>query len=516
VVFHVRQENTGTTVVRSWIEHNIFDAKGRITEARTPAACIGYGVTVVDGFVVDVTPSNTGTTGLVHMYDYHPDELGGGRSAERWRIGTTPAPGNLVNSQSRILHEVPFTDKYGRTEVSQHHEVAKTVDYTATGITDPSAGTPEQRLETTFSYVWFNKDDPADIALGYDAEHAPHLLKWKTATRETVSAAELGDGQPVQTIEHFAFFRIDEDQFLHWNDWTRHPDGRLTLTLMGTDPGDTTGNTYRRTWCSIDDVKTDSAGNVLDADPRLAALKAPVDPSGLQWANPNGRHLKTLTRYDGRGRVVETTRPDGSRQRSIDRIVEKTVGGRPQTVAEVDLSITVASGSEGDYFQTPTSISIRSADGRFRTDATGGPLTGMDGDVLNDFLAGFWDGSLALEQAYQGLLLSRTEHEDDDQGRPFEDRRWSDPANPAASKLVTRHTYDALGRRILTLREDGTEEKTVYDALDRAVQTWQRNSLIANSAFAQLSQTIFRAPDPLAGHPAARLPYRHGNHRLIR
>ncbi|MFP4450828.1 MAG: hypothetical protein ACLFP0_07880, partial [Rhodosalinus sp.] len=477
VVYRVRQTfdpDTGTqSAIR--IAHTIYDSQGRIVERREPSACVGYQVAYdSDGWVIDPDAGAPSVTdaGVVREYTYFPpgeqDEDGEwivpdfneNRKAVYTRAGIAPdAPRRLVSSSEYIRYvpdDSPYKNDDG-TYLVEPDQLAKV--YLASQSTYPVATTDlahPDRQTTRYEYEFYTTAD--------GPQHNGRLhLRTKTTIAPALSASEHGAGSEARWVAHYRWvpggYTSDGEVLVqpqHYVDWRRAPDGGLTFVQRGTDPA---AVDYRKTTLQISDVRTDAGGLTAEG------YQAP-----LGWSDTDGRHQTTRYTYDAQGRRAETIREDGTRSRSSRIVCTASLGTTLLTVAEASVSARFE--PDGSTLIGQQQFSYRSADGLWSYSGSGLPDL-ADGDLDNDFTAGFRDGSEGVQAGFRGVLYALSASQYSFGGQTERSLRWEDPNDQSTGAVVhtTRYFYDARGRRRYTVAPAGSATRSTYDGADRVVAT---------------------------------------------
>jgi RHS repeat-associated protein len=459
-IIEAKQAMDGSSVSQVWLTHHIFNARGRILETRTPSACTVYAPAIAGGWVTDPGVATSGSVGLVKMYQYGDgvtatiDDV----VADRMRTGISPNPSAefLLRSQTYVTKDQTTQHYAGFTETVRNFFPKEMFGYP----TPTTQVVTSDRIPTSVvAYDWYPQ-----TATGVGGVNRERFV---SESKPAVPAAEHGTGLPSTNWVHYRLVpaATTGDMVLHYVDWERAADGSLTFHKIGTDRL-AADNSYQRPIVSIVDAKTDAQGYLIDGDPALAGERAPLGPDSVQWANVNGAHMKTRYAYDGQGRTVAVLNPDGTSEITSYAVI----GSGVNPIADLTLSTTVPTARPNDYSGVPVSISVVWRDGRTSVTAQGAATTNQDGNLLNDFTAGFLAGTQPLESGYIGQLNQRTDARSDVAGRILSSEQWTDPVNSAAPKLTTTYTYDpVLGWADLTTVPSGMIERPIYDGLGRVV-----------------------------------------------
>jgi RHS repeat-associated protein len=453
VLFKVIQQMNGSTIQNRWVTHYVYWSDGgyydgRIKEERSRAACYaaGYafpdgsdpdGVADTGGWTETVTSSDSGTTGLVRLYDYH--DPSGNIAWEKVRQGTSSG------QSAYYVRKVTYTSHtYG--------EDNPTIYLVDNDTTYPTAQTsevpnPDDRQITDHDYTFY-----ADS----------NAVEFETVKHPTVSTANNGSNSQTQVVYHH---KRDTDNDLYYNDWTKHEDGAYSYTELGTG-----------TWTCGQVVKT-----VQDVDD-TAGLTPPTG-----WDPPASGRLNLTTTYaywDATGsytRLKSVTAPGGQKTAYAYECQKKTVSSKETTTSLVTLVAPHMDGDD-DYDYAPVQITVADLTGRTICSAAGDATTDEDGNLAND-----WDATDEdIYNAFEGTLYARTDSVYNAKGQIEEVRRYHKiPAATGGGSLETNYyrtyyCYDGTTgqktRQIQVVSGTATSSsveqvtKYVYDQLGRPTE----------------------------------------------
>ncbi len=144
-LFDVVQEMTGATIDNSWITHTKYGSsggsEGEVVERRHPSACTVYSPTASSGWTTAPGETDTGTDGLVQLYEY---DANGNLSLEKVREGVTD------NNAKEY-----YVRKYAYSSVTYNgyttYQVTSEKVYPTETISDTGS------YETTYSYTYYDE-----------------------------------------------------------------------------------------------------------------------------------------------------------------------------------------------------------------------------------------------------------------------------------------------------------------------------------------------------------------------
>jgi len=321
-----------------------------------------------DGWVTDVTPAASGSTGRVLLTEFYPpyEEDAGGEVVH-------PAQGELVKAE---YLRIGISDDPAQTQLVAGYVYEACEPEIALDDQDVLEPADLRQFFLAERYSYPHKtttfDHPARLTTSYDytfftlADHWQHArrlrLKTRTVTHPAIPVTEGGTGEERVVTTHFRYVPAEYDgdglplsPSLHYADWTRYADGTLGLTVKGESPAT---KEFGKVVYRIRDVRTDVGGTTPEG---VSA------PSG--WANPAGAHLTTAYHYRANGELDKVIHPDGSRRLSV-----RLARNYQDTFTVATLSLSAGRVYGDDYRSGPISISMRRADGHCRMSARGTTL----------------------------------------------------------------------------------------------------------------------------------------------
>jgi len=436
IIFKVDQKMSGTSITQRWVTHSKyytdsdgFYKRGCVKEQRSPSACTGYGFTdsaAPDalGWTTDVSVDDTGSEGLVRLYDYDNNSEGK-LASEKVRHGTSGS-----NSQYWVRKYTYTSNTYnGRTVYLVNYETVYPSETTDDAATD--------RQTTGHAYTF------------YDSSNA---VACETVTYPTVPSNpdHHGSGSGTLVKHHY---NLDTTHNLYYEDWTQREDGTYAYTELGIGTWD-----FGQVTKSIEDANS-NAGDVSGF------------PTGWS-ARTTGLHLKTTyAYYDATGsltRLKSVTAPDG-RKTVYAYLCQKQTAGSPtkETTTSLVTLVTPHMDASGHYDYAPVQISVTDLDGRTLISASGDSNDKEDGDLADDWTA----TGTTLESAFGGSITSKTVSTYNDAAQLTSTNQYYDLAS--SKKLTTSYSYnETTGLLEKVTAPDGTISYTVYDQLSRTTAAW--------------------------------------------
>jgi RHS repeat-associated protein len=475
IVFSVVQQmdEAGTSIAQGeddhnqcWISHNVYDSMGHTLEYRHPSACKGYGVTVTTEsggtagmqgeWVTGLTPDEDGEEGLVDVSTYYGADVGYKLQTEGMRNGTsTGRTTNLLATYEYVTHSYSYNySGTGSVTVSRNVISAERHFW--------DFGDWSTVRCTTYAYRWVE-----------DAQNPSNQIEYMKVTNSLWE----------ETIYHYARVQPGSEPFesFYYNDWTRRADGTLSYTRLGTAT-----STLGQTVLSIEDVKTDSNGNVVGE----AGLCAPNASGGYvdfggQWANENGQNLKTTYEYYSDtfdsgaycnyGQRKAVNFPGGRRAGYAEMALNVTSSGKVSTLAKAQLSASHMT-TAGDCSLAPIQISVSDLAGRTLVSASGVPSC-----PANTTMTALWNPSGTIDDSFTAFLQngncslqSRTVNTYNVQGQRTSSVQWSDADDATKFKYTTLYAYDSgTGQLEKVKAPDNTVTLTQHDQRHRVTATYQ-------------------------------------------
>ena len=370
IIFKVVQE----TIQKRWVDHYKYYIstdgacrEGSVKEHRYPSACAGADyefpdgddadeVANTDGWAETVSAKDTGTTGLVRLYDYHDPS---GKIMEEKALN---GPSGTVRILRRLQYDDTFlndSDDYTTCDGTYNN----VTDYDSVIVYRPwketvypsewngSGGEPSDKQETTYTHSYHQ--DSGDT----------HAVAFKTVKHPAVSTANNGSNSQTQVEYHY---ERDTDNDLYYNDWTWHEDGAYSYTELGTG-----------TWTHGQVVQT-----VEDVDDD-AGLTPPGD-----WDPPTSGHLNLTTTYtywDATGsytRLKSVTAP-GDRKTVYAYMYQKQTDSGKETTTTLVTLIAPHMDGDDDYDYAPVSIAVADLAGRTVISAAGEATTDEGSGSVN-------------------------------------------------------------------------------------------------------------------------------------
>jgi RHS repeat-associated protein len=443
----VQQMNANKTINQVWITHYKYYLsadgsyrQGQLKEHRYPSACTGYtyntendasGYAWVkdfdDGGTHNGKVNDSGTTGLVRLYDYH--DPSGKIAWEKVRQGTSSG------QSAYYVRKVTYTSHtYGSGNPTVYLVDNDTTYPTAQTSEVPN---PDDRQITDHDYTFY-----ADS----------NAVEFETVKHHTVSTANNGSNSQTQVEYHY---ERDTNENLYYNDWTKHEDNSYSYTELGIGFWN-----YGQVVKTVEDVDDDAGLTPPgDWDPPLSG-RLNLTTEYAYYGDDTGYDLGSLSRL----RHVEA--PGGQKTAYAYECQRKTVSSKETTTSLVTLVAPHMDGDD-DYDYAPVQITVADLTGRTICSAAGDATTDEDGNLAND-----WDATdEAIADAFVGTLCARTDSTYNVQGQLTSTDRYYDIAN--SKKLTASHEYDATtGLRTKTTAPEGTIAYTVYDQQGRTTAAW--------------------------------------------
>ncbi|MCW5775672.1 MAG: hypothetical protein KIS87_04400 [Phycisphaeraceae bacterium] len=408
----------------AWATKIVRDASGLVTHVHTPANENGYAHDDVNG--PDGTITSHTTAGLIRYYPRTASgDLTGFLDGERWKVGTTTTDANSTWSWSVDRNKKSKT--VGDGTVHNPYVEKRRLYYTATS----SKGT-----------LGTGNASSSDVS-GYSGNAL--VTEVLTSTQPCVPTGENGSGAGNAVSTYF------------------NPDSRPAFTKSATGIiGYRAYNGLGLVATSVEDADTtqNGSGQVFEG------VTIPSTP--VNFAK-RGTPLHEVTRYtyDAQGRLDETTLPDG---RVTKRYFTRLADGRLVTIS-IPKYVSGTGTFHGPASYTVTNLAGRSEfSGTIALTTTTTALTGWIDETKADPVEALGVGSLSgvATSVYDttGTRLDESRAYFAVPGSPYL------PGTAGTHYDATLYGYDDMGRRRRVKDATGTIQRTVYDVLGRAVESW--------------------------------------------
>ncbi|NLE38963.1 MAG: RHS repeat-associated core domain-containing protein, partial [Pirellulaceae bacterium] len=407
-----------------WYVYNRYDVNGNVLLDASSSAIAGYEEDAFTLGQLNVTGTDFGASGLVHVYTYYDGD----------DTATATTPGGVVNYLASVGVAEGLADALAGTNI------IVTAEYTYYKNTVGSGSTAKTVYHLAEEIKYTETNHTGAITTSYDDANLWYTgtvkLKQETLVLPVISQAQNGSGAADTTKTWY-----DQEGNLTW---TLDQAGRATYYHHDSATG--------RVDYVIEDVDSD--------------LSSGLNPPTGYAGNADGLHLRTDYEYDLTGRVVQVLGPEhadaeGTLVRTASWVVYKD--GDHTTYSAQGYAWWDTSVSEWNYtLVNPVSITV----------------TNRDGDILEQIQAVAETTALDAEDPRSTIAAETFSQSEYTAWTTYHYSRKQLVAvrvyHGIANELYdeTQYGYDPLGRSEWTETPEGTITWNVLDARGLVVSTW--------------------------------------------